>query len=275
MRRLPSAPPRQTSAAVIASMVVRLRPPTAPPPPMAATRWWSPTPTRPATAPTPASPSRSIPRLPDRQSVVQGKRAPAAVTRSPTMHRSPSARPRQTSAAATAWMAVRLRAPTVALAHDTGTSSSDNITNDAALTVRAAAADVSRSYSVDGGPASATYSAPAADGSHTVVVTDTDTAGNSANASITFTLDTTIARSAERRAGKTGTSSSDQITNDASLTVSAAAADVSRSYSVDGGPASSTYSSAGPRYGHEQQRQHHQRCGAYRPRRRGRRQPQL
>ena len=44
---------------------------------------------------------------------------------------------------------------------------------------------------MDGGLGSATYTAPTAQGSHTVVVTDTDTAGNTANASITFNLDTT------------------------------------------------------------------------------------
>src|SRR5207244_380808 len=84
---------------------------------------------------------------------------------------------------------------TVALANDTGSSASDSITQDAALTFSAPAADVSRSYTVDGGTPAASYTAPAADGSHTVVVTDTDTAGNTANASISFTLDTTISAS--------------------------------------------------------------------------------
>src|SRR5439155_12794423 len=107
--------------------------------------------------------------------------------------------------------------------------------------ISAAAADVGRSYSVDGGPASASYTAPATDGSHTVVVTDTDTAGNTANASITFTLDTTIATPTIALSNDTGTSNADNITNDGALTVSAAAADVSRSYSIDGGPASATY----------------------------------
>src|SRR5207249_5024311 len=131
--------------------------------------------------------------------------------------------------------------PTIALSNDTGASNADKITNDAALSVSAAAADVTRSFSIDGGPASATYTAPAADGSHTVVVTDTDTAGNTANASLTFTLDTTIATPTIALSNDTGASSADKITNDASLNVSAAAADISRSYSVDGGPASATY----------------------------------
>src|SRR5204862_331988 len=63
--------------------------------------------------------------------------------------------------------------PTVSLASDTGSSSTDTITKDASITVSAAAGDVSRTYSIDGGAASSTYTAPTADGSHTVTVTDT------------------------------------------------------------------------------------------------------
>ena len=66
-------------------------------------------------------------------------------------------------------------------------------------------------------------------------MTDTDTAGNTANASISFTLDTAIATPTVALTNDTGSSSSDIITNDAALTVSAAAADVTRSFSVDGG----------------------------------------
>src|SRR5205823_9655487 len=123
--------------------------------------------------------------------------------------------------------------PTVALTNDSGNTTNDQITNDASLNVSAAAADVSRSYSIDGGPASATYTAPAVDGSHTVVVTDTDTAGNSASASLTFTLDTTIATPTIALAHDTGTSNADNITNSAERRVGAAAADVSRSYRVN------------------------------------------
>jgi hypothetical protein len=81
--------------------------------------------------------------------------------------------------------------PIVALAHDTGSSSSDGITKDASITVSAAASDVSRTFTVDNGPPSLSYVAPTADGAYTVVVTDTDTAGNTGNTSLTFTLDTT------------------------------------------------------------------------------------
>ena len=68
--------------------------------------------------------------------------------------------------------------PTVALSSDTGSSGSDNITQDGSLSFSAAAADVTRSFTVDGGSPSASYTAPTTDGDHTVVVTDTDTAGN-------------------------------------------------------------------------------------------------
>src|SRR5205807_1494003 len=123
-------------------------------------------------------------------------------------------------------LAETIATPTVALSDDSGSSAGDLITNDAALTFSAAAADVTRSFSVDGGAASASYVAPTADGSHTVVVSDTDTAGNTANASITFTLDKTIATPTAALASDTGSSNSDLITNNAALTLSAAAADV-------------------------------------------------
>ena len=50
-------------------------------------------------------------------------------------------------------------------------------------------------------------------GAHTVVVTDTDTAGNIANASLSFTLDTTIATPTVALTSDTGSSSSDGITS--------------------------------------------------------------
>ena len=80
--------------------------------------------------------------------------------------------------------------PTVALTTNSG-STTDAISNDAALTLSAAAGDVTRSITINGGTASGTYTAPTTDGSYTVVVTDTDTAGNTANATLSFTRDTT------------------------------------------------------------------------------------
>ncbi|MFZ4743519.1 MAG: beta strand repeat-containing protein, partial [Limnohabitans sp.] len=81
-------------------------------------------------------------------------------------------------------------APTIALTTDSGTST-DLITNSAALTVSDAATGITRTYTVDSGTAASTYTAPTADGSHTVVVTDADAAGNTSSATLTFTLDKT------------------------------------------------------------------------------------
>lgn len=129
--------------------------------------------------------------------------------------------------------------PTVALTTNSG-STSDSITNNAALTFSAAAGGVTRSISVDSGAGSAAYTAPTTDGAHTVTVTDTDTAGNTASASITFTLDTTIATPTVALTTNSG-STADSITNSAALTVSTAAADVTRTYTVDSGAAGSSY----------------------------------
>jgi Bacterial Ig-like domain/Putative flagellar system-associated repeat len=79
--------------------------------------------------------------------------------------------------------------PVVSLLNDTGVVNTDHITSSAALSLSTPAADVTRTFTVDGGQAELTYVAPTTTGNHTVVVTDTDTAGNSANASLTFTLD--------------------------------------------------------------------------------------
>jgi uncharacterized repeat protein (TIGR02059 family) len=83
--------------------------------------------------------------------------------------------------------------PVVSLTNDTtdGLSShnADLKSSSAALTFNTKDADASRKFVVDGGSDSGTYMAPTSQGSHTVTVTDLDTAGNTASASITFTLD--------------------------------------------------------------------------------------
>src|SRR6185369_12890110 len=77
-----------------------------------------------------------------------------------------------------------------ALASDSGTAA-HLLTNNAALNFSTVAADVTRTYTVDGGIPGSSYSAPTGDGPHTVTVTDIDAAGNTASASTTFTLDGT------------------------------------------------------------------------------------
>ena len=82
--------------------------------------------------------------------------------------------------------------PTVSLSSDTGSSASDNISSSALVTLSTAAADVTRTYTVDG-TTSASYTAPTTNAVHTVVVTDTDTAGNvSSSETLTFTLDKVV-----------------------------------------------------------------------------------
>ncbi|TWX62463.1 Ig-like domain-containing protein, partial [Colwellia sp. C1TZA3] len=132
--------------------------------------------------------------------------------------------------------------PSITLDNDSGASASDTITNDEALIFSAAAADVTRVYSIDGAAATTEYSAPTVDGEYTVTVTDTDTAGNVKTASTTFTLDTTVAMPSITLDNDSGASASDTITNDEALIFSAAAADVTRVYSIDGAAATTEYS---------------------------------
>ena len=66
----------------------------------------------------------------------------------------------------------------------------DGITNNANLVFSTAAADVTRTYTINNGSTSSSYVAPTNDGTYTVLVTDTDVAGNASSTSITFTLDT-------------------------------------------------------------------------------------
>lgn len=82
-------------------------------------------------------------------------------------------------------------APLPLLASDTGASAVDKLTRNAALKLLGVEQGARLSYVVDGGAASATYNpAKLADGEHSVVVTQTDLAGNvSSFGALTFTLD--------------------------------------------------------------------------------------
>ncbi|SJZ33110.1 Ig-like domain (group 3) [Enhydrobacter aerosaccus] len=57
-----------------------------------------------------------------------------------------------------------------------------------------------------------------ADGNHTIVASETDLAGNTGSASISFTLNTTVPSVTEKLASDTGTSSTDKITANPTLT---------------------------------------------------------
>jgi hypothetical protein len=132
--------------------------------------------------------------------------------------------------------------PTVTLTTDSGTLATDNYTNDASLTFSTLEAGATRSYVVDGGTASVTYTAPTTDGSHTVAVTDTDAAGNvSTSGSITFTLDKTAAAPVisglTTDTGATGVAgvTTDKITSNTALTMTGVENGAVVEYSVDSG----------------------------------------
>ncbi|MDD5299938.1 MAG: retention module-containing protein [Gallionella sp.] len=131
---------------------------------------------------------------------------------------------------------------TISLVNDSGNSHTDHLTNNAALTVSAAAEGVTRTYSVNGGEATSSYTAPTADGNYTVRVTDIDAAGNATTSSLSFALDKTApAGAAISLVNDSGSSPTDLLTSNAALTVSAAAEGVTRTYSVNGGEATSSY----------------------------------
>lgn len=83
--------------------------------------------------------------------------------------------------------------PTLALANDTGASSSDRIISDPTLASTPSAPGDTLLYALDGGVLSSAAPTIMTDGQHTVSVVEQDTAGNvSATASLTFTLDTSV-----------------------------------------------------------------------------------
>ncbi|MDE2071637.1 MAG: DUF5011 domain-containing protein [Patescibacteria group bacterium] len=132
--------------------------------------------------------------------------------------------------------------PTISLTNDTGTSNSDLLTKDASLTISGVPTGATRYYKVDSAATSTTYTPNAlSDGVHTVRVTDVDGLGNSGTNSITFTLDRTITTPTVSLSSDTGSSASDRITSNASITQSAVDADASRTYTLDGGAPSGSY----------------------------------
>jgi hypothetical protein len=141
----------------------------------------------------------------------------------------------QQSATVSFTLDTQIATPSASLADDTGSSNTDTITSDAAITVSAAQeAGVTRTYSVDGGSNSSSYNpAGLADGAHTVVVTDTDVAGNQQSATVSFTLDTQISQDTVALTHDTGSSNTDLVTNNAALSFSAKDSDATRTIAVD------------------------------------------
>ena len=119
----------------------------------------------------------------------------------------------------------------VALVADTGTSATDNITQNPALTGVGDANSSVVVHVTDGAAFSATtvvQTAPdgtwtlpddVADGTYTVTVTgSTDLAGNTGHANLTFTKDTIAPAVTEKLLHDTGASASDLVTNDDTIT---------------------------------------------------------
>jgi hypothetical protein len=132
-------------------------------------------------------------------------------------------------------------APGLALAHDTGLSASDLVTKDGTLKLSGVETGATVEYSVDGGN---TWSASftAVEGQNDVLVHQTDKAGNvSANASLSFTLDTTVPEAPGLAlAHDTGLNASDLITSNGTLKLSGIEDGATVAYSIDGGKTWST-----------------------------------
>jgi Ca2+-binding RTX toxin-like protein len=137
-------------------------------------------------------------------------------------------------------------APSLVLASDTGTSPIDGVTSNPAITYTAPAAGDTLLYKLDNGSFSATFPTLAtngsADGQHTISVEEQDAAGNiSAAASLNFTLDTTApAAPSLVLANDTGTSPSDKVTSNPTITYTASAAGDTLLYKLDAGSYSTT-----------------------------------
>ncbi|MCH1921094.1 hypothetical protein L9G15_16855, partial [Shewanella sp. A3A] len=137
-------------------------------------------------------------------------------------------------------------APAFALANDTGSSATDNITNDTTINVTLGDDAASWQYSLDGGntwttgsgdsfelAGDTTYAAGA------IQVRQTDAAGNTSNAasnSAAITTDVTAPDAPEFALAKdTGSSATDNITNDTTVNVTLADDAASWQYSLNGG----------------------------------------
>ncbi|WP_232435857.1 beta strand repeat-containing protein, partial [Burkholderia ubonensis] len=146
---------------------------------------------------------------------------------------------------ATAYVDIAPPAPVVALAHDTGSSATDNITSDCTLSVGGIAHGATVQYSTDNG-AHWNTSFSAVEGTNTVLVRQIDVAGNaSAASSCCFTLDTTAAAApGVALAVDSGSSAVDHVTNVGTLNVTGVQSGATVQYSVDNGAHWSTSFSA-------------------------------
>ncbi|WP_241909017.1 VCBS domain-containing protein [Vibrio sp. 10N.222.52.B12] len=125
----------------------------------------------------------------------------------------------------------------ISLTHDTGSNSSDLITSDGSLTINGQEAGATVEYSTDNGHTWTSSFTPQ-QGSNTVSVRQTDTAGNvSAETSVSFTLDNTVNAptvSLSNDTGRHSINTPDLITKDSRLSIQTEAG-AKVEYSNDGG----------------------------------------
>ncbi|WP_244106983.1 beta strand repeat-containing protein, partial [Burkholderia ambifaria] len=135
-------------------------------------------------------------------------------------------------------------APSVALTADSGTSSTDHITNVGTLNLTGVETGATVEYSTDGGHTWST-SFNAVEGVNDVQVRQTDVAGNTSDpTSFSFTLDTSAAAPGVALTSDSGSNSTDHITNVGTLNVSGVETSAVVEYSIDGGHTWSTSFSA-------------------------------
>ncbi|WP_157649050.1 Ig-like domain-containing protein, partial [Burkholderia ubonensis] len=135
-------------------------------------------------------------------------------------------------------------APGVALTTDSGSSTSDHITNVGTLNLTGVENGATVQYSVDNGAHWST-SFSAVEGTNNVQVRQIDVAGNtSAATSFSFTLDTSAAAPGVALTTDSGSSASDHITNVGTLNLTGIETGVTVEYSTDGGHTWSTSFSA-------------------------------
>ncbi|CAH7450937.1 conserved hypothetical protein [Vibrio chagasii] len=125
----------------------------------------------------------------------------------------------------------------ISLTHDTGSNSSDLITSDGSLTINGQEAGATVEYSTDNGHTWTSSFTPQ-QGSNTVSVRQTDTAGNvSTETSVSFTLDNTVNAptvSLRNDTGRHSINTPDLITKDSRLSIQTEAG-AKVEYSNDGG----------------------------------------
>ncbi len=127
----------------------------------------------------------------------------------------------------------KVTAPSVALETDSGASATDLVTNTAVLKVVASEGGSVVEYSTDQISWSATAPGPVA-GSNTVYLRQTDTAGNVATTSITYTYDAAATKPGIALDEDTGTDTTDGITRIATINVTGLETGATWEYRVDG-----------------------------------------